>query len=145
VLALDLDPVAVSSAHENARLNGLETRITVLQSDLLKAIRDSEAEAADGFAGGVAQDAGTKLPGGSSPTIPVQIPVQIVVANILAEILLKFVDDVREALEPGGYYIASGIIASKEAEVAAALEKARFTIEEVSREQDWVAIVARKR
>ena len=38
ILALDLDPVAVSSAMENTRLNGLEDRITVKESDLLSVI-----------------------------------------------------------------------------------------------------------
>ncbi|WP_135546697.1 50S ribosomal protein L11 methyltransferase [Paenibacillus cymbidii] len=122
VLALDLDPVAVSSAQENTRLNGLERHITVRLSDLLQAIRT-----------GTGADTG------------VTIPVQVVVANILAEILLLFMDDVYEALQPGGTYIASGIIHAKQQDVEQGLVAAGFIIEERYTETDWVAIVARKR
>ncbi len=41
VLALDLDPVAVSSAKENAALNGLSERIEVQLSDLLGVLEAS--------------------------------------------------------------------------------------------------------
>lgn len=126
VLALDLDPVAVSSATENARLNGLlDSQITVVLSDLLQAIRtqETQGQAAHG----------------------VTLPVQVVVANILAEIILLFVDDVYQALQQGGTYIASGIIKSKQADVEHALTQAGFSVEERYEETDWVALVARKR
>jgi ribosomal protein L11 methyltransferase len=55
------------------------------------------------------------------------------------------VADVYAALETGGTYIASGIIKSKEAVVASALEEAGFTIRERNEDQDWVALVAEKR
>lgn len=124
VLALDLDPVAVSSARENARLNGLEDQITVVLSDLLQALRSQEK--------------------GEGDAIGVTLPVRVVVANILAEIILLFVDDVYAALEKGGVYIASGIIKSKQQDVEQALAAAGFTVEERFEEQDWVALVARK-
>lgn len=122
VLALDLDPVAVSSALENTRLNGLEDRIQVVESDLLSVLKK-----------------------GSSAEVDAQLPVRVVVANILAEIILLFVEDVFEALQPGGYYIASGIYKNKEQSVEEALTAAGFEIEQTVREEDWVAFVARKR
>lgn len=122
VLALDLDPVAVSSALENTRLNGLEDRIQVVESDLLSVLKK-----------------------GSSAEVNVQLPVRVVVANILAEIILLFIEDVYEALQPGGYYIASGIYKNKEQSVEEALTAAGFKIEQTVREEDWVAFVARKR
>ncbi|MNJ31460.1 Ribosomal protein L11 methyltransferase [compost metagenome] len=121
VLALDLDPVAVSSALENTRLNGLEDRITVVESDLLSVLKQESAE------------------------LNVKLPVRVVVANILAEIILLFIDDVYQALQPGGYYIASGIYKNKEQAVEEALLAAGFEITETAREEDWVAFVARKR
>ncbi|WP_274363242.1 50S ribosomal protein L11 methyltransferase [Paenibacillus thermotolerans] len=124
ILALDLDPVAVSSAQENVRLNGLSDLITVRLSDLLQAIRTQEAGA---------EDVGVKL------------PVQVVVANILAEIILTFVDDVYQALAPGGTYVASGIITSKEQDVANALLDAGFELKGRREENDWVALVAVKK
>lgn len=120
VLALDLDPVAVSSATENAKLNGLSDQITVQLSDLLGALKASE------------------------PT-GVKLPVNVVVANILAEIIITFVDDVYQALQSGGTYVASGIITSKERDVATALERAGFTMEGRFEENGWVALVARKK
>ncbi|MMZ44103.1 Ribosomal protein L11 methyltransferase [compost metagenome] len=121
VLALDLDPVAVSSARENTRLNGLEEHITIKESDLLSVLNASD------------------------PTLGIQLPVKLVVANILAEIILLFIDDVYKALEPGGIYIASGIWKNKEEVVETALKAAGFEIAEISRDEDWLAFVARKR
>ncbi|WP_206830904.1 50S ribosomal protein L11 methyltransferase [Alicyclobacillus fructus] len=42
VVAIDLDPVAVSAATENVRQNGLEARVDVRQGDLLAALRPDE-------------------------------------------------------------------------------------------------------
>ncbi|MCM3784498.1 50S ribosomal protein L11 methyltransferase [Neobacillus mesonae] len=120
VLALDLDPVAVSSAQENSALNGLTDHITVYESDLLS-ILDKQ----DGSLG-------------------VTLPVNIVVANILAEVILLFVGDVYEALQPGGLYIASGIWKNKEEVVEKALRDAGFEIIDIQRDEDWLAFVSRK-
>jgi ribosomal protein L11 methyltransferase len=120
VLALDLDPVAVSSATENVKLNGLQDVIEVRRSDLLGVLNEGDASAS------------------------VQPPVDIVVANILAEIIVQFIDDVREVLKPGGIYIASGIYILKEADVKAGLLASGFEIIDRVRQDDWVAIVAGK-
>jgi ribosomal protein L11 methyltransferase len=120
VLALDLDPVAVTVANENAALNGLEKKITVRKSDLLKVM-----ELEDNSLG-------------------ITLPVQIVVANILAEVILLFCKDVYNILRTGGTYIASGIIRSKEALVEEAMTTAGLTVIEKFYDQNWVAIVARK-
>ncbi|GIO58649.1 MULTISPECIES: 50S ribosomal protein L11 methyltransferase [Paenibacillus] len=123
VLALDLDPVAVSSAKENSQLNGmLDHQITVKESDLLSLLSGDQRE-----------------------DLGVTLPVQVIVANILAEIILLFIDDVYRALEPGGVYIASGIYKNKEDVVQQALKDSGFEIEDVCRDEDWVAFVARKR
>lgn len=124
VLAIDLDPVAVSSAMENASLNGLSDAITVREGDLLSIIKTS----------GTAEE----------QALGVRLPVQIVVANILAEIILLFVTDVYEALQPGGVYIASGIYKNKEDVVEQDLLAKGFIIEAKHREEDWIAFVARK-
>jgi ribosomal protein L11 methyltransferase len=121
VLALDLDPVAVSSATENVSLNDLSSRITVKHSDLLQAIRS-----------------------GNSEELGVKLPVQVVVANILAEIILSFIGDVHQALASGGTYVASGIILSKERQVTEALKAAGFELMGRREENDWVAIIAKK-
>lgn len=122
VLALDLDPVAVSSATDNIKLNGLENMIEVCESDLLGVLRDD----------------------GAAATASVKPPVDIVVANILAEIILLFTSDVMEVLKPGGIYIASGIYKNKEQAVEAGLLAAGFEIVDVVRQEDWIAFVAGK-
>lgn len=123
VLALDLDPVAVSSASENVALNGLSQRVTVMESDLLGVLKKGEH--------------GLGKPG-------IELPVQIVVANILAEIILLFVEDVYNALPQGGLYVASGIIEAKREVVEEKLTAFGFVVEQRHYEQDWVVLVARK-
>lgn len=120
VLAVDLDPIAVTSATENVKLNGLQDVIEVRQSDLLGVLNQ------EGAAGSV------------------QPPVDVVVANILAEIILLFIADVMNVLKPGGIYIASGIYKNKEDDVAAALLAAGFEIIDRVRQEDWIAFVAGK-
>ncbi|WP_166238379.1 50S ribosomal protein L11 methyltransferase [Paenibacillus turpanensis] len=119
-LALDLDPVAVSSAKENVRLNGLEDVITVQKSDLLQALKQSGE-------------------------LGVSTPVRVVVANILAEIILTFIGDVRDALKPDGLFVASGIIESKREDVEKGLLEHGFEIVRVTVDQGWVVITARIR
>ena len=120
VLALDLDQVAVTVANENVALNGLENSITVRKSDLLKVIESEDK------------------------SLGITLPVQIVVANILAEVIILFCDDVFNALQAGGTYIASGIIAAKEDLVEEAMTEAGLTVIDKYYDQNWVAIVARK-
>ncbi|GKU79733.1 50S ribosomal protein L11 methyltransferase [Paenibacillus sp. L3-i20] len=126
VLALDLDPIAVSSATENVRLNNLSEEIEVRLSDLLGVLREEQSTVAEGSA------------------IRVTVPVDLVVANILAEIILLFLDDVYQALKPGGTYIASGVYKNKELVVEQGLIDAGFHIIEKRRDEDWIAFVARK-
>ncbi|WP_195572675.1 50S ribosomal protein L11 methyltransferase [Paenibacillus sp. 1001270B_150601_E10] len=124
VLAIDLDPIAVTSANANAALNDLTSSITVREGDLLQVLKTSESA--------------------SKEELGVNLPVQVVVANILAEIIILFPDDVFEALAPGGIYIASGIYKDKIELVTNTLVKSGFTIQEKHHDEDWCAIVARK-
>jgi ribosomal protein L11 methyltransferase len=119
VLALDLDPVAVASAQDNVRQNGL-AQITVKESDLLS-ILDTDLNA-----------------------LGIELPVQLVVSNILAEIIVSFVDDVQRVLRQGGLFIASGIITAKESLVTDRLQQAGFSIVDRKQKEDWVVLVARK-
>jgi ribosomal protein L11 methyltransferase len=125
VLALDLDPIAVSSATENIKLNDLSEQVEVKLSDLL----------------GVLKQGNEGVSGGSTV---VTLPVDLVVANILAEIILLFIDDVFAALKPGGIYIASGVYENKEDDVEAGLLASGFDIIEKRRDEKWIAFVARK-
>jgi len=77
--------------------------------------------------------------------INVSLPVRIVAANILAEIIAALAGDAHAALAGDGVFIASGIIADKEAEVSRALEAAGFVPADRAEEGGWVALAARKR
>lgn len=70
-------------------------------------------------------------------------PVDLIVANLLAEIILMFPEDAARVVKKGGLFITSGIIGAKEEIICDALKAAGFTIEEVLRMEDWVAIIAR--
>jgi ribosomal protein L11 methyltransferase len=123
VLAIDLDPIAVISAKSNVALNHMDHQVTVVHSNLLDVIN------------------------GSSPqenSLVITLPVQIAVANILAEVIVTFPSEVYRILQPGGYYITSGIILSKEAMVVDALQEQGFEITSRQHEGEWVAIIARK-
>lgn len=136
VLALDLDPIAVSSATENIALNGLQDVVEVRRSDLLGILSEGDSGRTSGETGNLNE--------GDSGPVSVRPPVDIVVANILAEIILLFIADVAKVLKPGGIYIASGIYKNKEADVEAGLLAAGFEIIDRVRQDDWLAFVAGK-
>lgn len=69
----------------------------------------------------------------------------IAAANILADVLVPLSDIVPEHLKIGGYFITSGIIDIKEAEVIRALESnPHFEIVEITRQNDWSSVTARR-
>lgn len=68
----------------------------------------------------------------------------IVIANIIADVILKLVRDIPMRLKDEGIFIASGIIAERLSDVAAALSEHNLTVEKVIEEGGWVAIIARK-
>jgi ribosomal protein L11 methyltransferase len=69
---------------------------------------------------------------------------ELVSANILAEVIVDLAPDLPGVMTPGGCVICSGIIQSKQAEVATGLETAGLEILETLTQEEWVAIVARR-
>ncbi|EGK12654.1 ribosomal protein L11 methyltransferase [Desmospora sp. 8437] len=65
-----------------------------------------------------------------------------VISNILAEIIIQFTDDLPRVIHPGGWFIASGVIAQKEEDVVRALSQAGFRVTDRLQEGDWVAMTA---
>lgn len=72
------------------------------------------------------------------------IKADVVVANILANIILKLIPDAMRVLNPGGYFISSGILAEQEEEVLEALKKEGFKIQQINQMKDWIVIIAQK-
>ncbi len=68
----------------------------------------------------------------------------LVVANILADVIIPMTAVVGRFLKSGGYFITSGIIDFKEAQVREAIEQAGLEVIEVNRQGEWVNITARR-
>jgi ribosomal protein L11 methyltransferase len=67
----------------------------------------------------------------------------VVVANILADVILDLLEQVGRVLVPGGRLICSGIIASRQSEVHAKMERLGFESIAVEVQDDWVALSGR--
>jgi ribosomal protein L11 methyltransferase len=66
----------------------------------------------------------------------------VVLANLIASVLIDLVEPLAASLRPGGVLIASGIFNDREQAVREAFEAAGLTVNEATRETDWVALEA---
>jgi ribosomal protein L11 methyltransferase len=130
-LGLDSDPVAVSVAQENARLNGMDHQITLRHGSL-------PGSAPHGW-GLMANGADRK------PQLLESGQFDLVLVNILARVILGMVPALGDRLSPSGRLITAGLIESQEEEVIAALQAAGLQVIERTQEQDWVCLVAQHR
>lgn len=121
VLGIDIDVHATDAAIENAEVNHL----TIKEGDL------------SFITGNIIEDGGVRERIGKEKF-------DIVVANILADVIIPLADVIGENLKPGGIFISSGIINTKEEAVREALRKNNFIIEETNHMNDWVSFVAKK-
>jgi ribosomal protein L11 methyltransferase len=121
VLGIDIDPSATKSAIENAGVNHLPV----------------EEGSLSFMTGNIIEDHGVRATIGKEKY-------DIVVANILADVIIPLSGVIGDNLKPGGIFISSGIINTKENAVREALEKNKFTVLEVNRMNDWVSFAATK-
>lgn len=111
VLAVDVDPVAVRAATENAGRNGVADRV----------------EAVEGDAGELA----ARLePGGFD----------VIAANILAEVLIPMAPGFARLLAAGGEAVLSGVVAGRAADVEAACRAAGLACRCRLRVDEWCAL-----
>ena len=115
----DLDPCAVEAVRENMEVNGVNA--DQFEMMIGNIISDPEIQDRVGYE-----------------------RYDIVVANILAEVLLPLTPVVKKCLKPGGIYITSGIIAEKEQLVVDAVKAAGMEVLEVTRQNEWVSVTARR-
>jgi ribosomal protein L11 methyltransferase len=115
----DLDPCAISAVGENLEAN------------------DIPADAMDVMLGNIIDDKSVQDAVGYEKY-------DIVAANILAEVLVPLTPVIVGQMKKGGIYITSGIIDEKEETVKAAVEAAGLEILEVTHQNDWVSVTARK-
>ncbi len=115
-LGCDVDPKAPAVVMSNASLNGLdESRIRAVAGDVI---------------------AGASLRrsfGGSY---------DVVLANIVADVIIPLAPHVPAFLKPGGVFISSGIIEGRQAEAAAAIRAAGFSIVQEDCLEEWHCFTA---
>ncbi len=117
VVGCDIDPKAPDVALANAALNGIapaQFRI---------------------YAGDVLTDENLRKTLGSG--------YDLVLANIVADVIAVLAPMVPAFLKPGGYFITSGIIEGRQAELEQSLIQAGFTILEHKCQEDWHCFVCR--
>ena len=115
----DLDPCAVEAVRENMEVNRVAS--DSFEMMIGNIISDKEIQERVGYD-----------------------KYDIVVANILAEVLLPLTPVVKQHLKKGGIYITSGIIAEKEQLVTDAIKAAGMEVLEVTRQNEWVSVTARR-
>ena len=107
----DIDDKAVDVAYENAALNGIgKDRYTVRAGDVLSDKR-LRADMGAGY--------------------------DIVVANIVADVIIALAATVRDLMAPDGYFLCSGIIDDRAAEVKGKLVENGFTVLEENSSEGW--------
>ncbi|HIR27361.1 MAG TPA: 50S ribosomal protein L11 methyltransferase [Candidatus Choladousia intestinigallinarum] len=116
----DLDPCAISAAEENLVANEIpEGAMEVLIGNLIDDEQLQEKVGYESF--------------------------DLVAANILTEVLLPLTPVAVKHLKKGGVYITSGILEEKEEKITEAVKAAGMELLEVTRQNDWVSVTARKR
>lgn len=115
----DLDPCAITATKENLEVNNIpEGSMDVMIGNI---IDDREVQNAVGYE-----------------------KYDIVVANILADVLVPLTPVIINQMKKGGIYITSGIIDEKEETVVEAVKAAGLEVLEVTHQNDWVSVTARK-
>lgn len=119
-VATDIDPIAVDVTYENALVNKISTdTLTVYAGNIIEDDRLQQKVGFDGY--------------------------DIVVANILADIIIPLSKEIPVHLKQGGVFISSGIINTKEQAVVHAIEEnPLLEIIEITRQNDWVSVTARR-
>lgn len=116
-VACDIDPSAIRSATENARLNNIDpSRYSVYTGDI-SVVEEKRKECKD-----------QKF--------------DIILANIVADVIIDILPDVRKYLKDDGLFIASGIIDDREEDVKAALMSAGYSVNLRQFKDGWVCFVA---
>lgn len=117
-VAVDIDPKAVGVAYENAEMNDIgKDRYRVLAGDVL-----SDRKLVDEL---------------------VERKYELVLANIVADVIIPLSAQVHRFLAPGGVFLCSGIIDTREEDVKAALARNGLTVIGRWTRKGWVALAAK--
>lgn len=117
--AVDIDPIAVDIAYQNASLNNIS-------SEKFSAV------------------AGNILADDNLCAKILEKQYDIVAANIVADVIIAAAPLAYKAVKDNGTFITSGIIEDRIDDVTGALEEVGFKIVSVKRSADWAALVCHK-
>ncbi|MDD6211626.1 MAG: 50S ribosomal protein L11 methyltransferase [Clostridiales bacterium] len=120
-VGMDLDECAITSTHENGALNDLkEEDFHVILGNILDDVQVQNEVGYERY--------------------------DLAVANILAPVIVLLQGEIARHLKPGAIFITSGIVDEKEKDVTDAFEKnPEFEVLEVTRQNEWVSVTARKK
>jgi ribosomal protein L11 methyltransferase len=110
VLAVDIEPIAIEVAKQNARLNGVQ--FLAIAGEGITPLLDPTSE-----------DRGF----------------DVILSNIISAILIRLARDAFASLVPGGRWIVSGIIPQNWPDVQEAAENSGFILRHQQEEDGWVA------
>lgn len=122
ILAFDVEEIAARAARENATKNGVSDRIEVRQATL-----------------GTTVEGIVPVPG-----LDYHDAFDGILANIVARVIAERAQPIFDALRPGGWLVASGIIEERESDATTALAAAGMVPERRLQRGDWLALVYRK-
>jgi len=115
VLGVDIDPEAIRTSNENARLNAVTGHLELGMGSLAE-VRAGKFSLRNA---------------------------QLVLANILAPVLVDMLDhQLGDLVEPAGWLILSGILSDQSSAVESALSRHGLTVLQMRRMGDWIAITA---
>ena len=115
----DLDPCAVDAVKDNLSANGVpESSMDMVLGNL---IDDPKTQALVGYE-----------------------KYDVVTANILADVLVALAPHIVPAMKHGGILIMSGILDEREKDVEQAARKTGLQIVEVTHQNEWVCVTAKK-
>jgi ribosomal protein L11 methyltransferase len=116
VLATDIDAIAVRTAADNARQNGVGHRIASIEADGL-----------------------------AHPRILNGAPYDLVVANILAAPLMRIAPAVGRVTAPGGMVVLSGLLVTQALRIQLAYARAGMVLVRKLIRGDWATLVLERR
>lgn len=118
-LGIDIDERAVDASCENVKENSVDENIEFITGNIIGEDEIKDRVGYDKY--------------------------DIVVANILADVIVPLSEVIAPHMKKGGLFITSGIINTKEQDVVDAINSnSELEIEEITRQNDWVNVTARK-
>ncbi|MBQ7794033.1 MAG: 50S ribosomal protein L11 methyltransferase [Clostridia bacterium] len=117
--AVDIDPLAVDIAYQNAALNNIsENSFTAVAGNILEDTALAEKILSKQY--------------------------DVVAANIVADVIIAAAPLAYKAVKDSGTFITSGIIEDRIDDVKEALLNVGFDIAEIKRSADWAAMICKK-